>query len=148
MSETALAISNDGRFSGYASIFNRQDAGGDIVMPGAFTRTLEKRRDRIRMLFQHDPRQPVGIWDDMREDDRGLLVAGRLAAGIPRVDAVRRMIEGGALDGLSIGFRTIKATRQDGARKLWRVDLFEISIVTSPMLPGARIRSSVVEASP
>ncbi|WP_240232896.1 HK97 family phage prohead protease [Devosia lacusdianchii] len=138
----SIPIDGDGRFSGYASVFNRVDAGGDIVMPGAFAKSLTKRRDRIRLLFQHDPKEPVGTWEAIGEDSHGLFVAGRLVAGVERADALRRLIEDGALDGLSIGFRTVKATREGGKRKLWQIDLFEISIVTFPMMEDARIAPS------
>lgn len=137
-----IPIDSEGRFSGYASLFNRLDSGGDIVMPGAFSRSLAKRRDRIRLLFQHDPKEPVGTWEAIGEDANGLFVAGRLVPGVPRADALRRLIENGALDGLSIGFRTMRATREGGHRKLWQVDLFEISIVTFPMMEDARIAPS------
>lgn len=137
-----IAIDAEGRFSGYASLFNTLDAGGDMVMPGAFAQSLAKRAGRIRLLFQHDPKEPVGIWESLGEDRRGLFVAGRLVPGVPRADAIRRLIESRALDGLSIGFRTVKATRQDGHRKLWAIDLFEISIVTFPMLEEACIAAS------
>lgn len=138
----SIPIDASGRFSGYASLFNRLDSGGDIVMPGAFSKSLGQRRDRIRLLFQHDPKEPVGTWDSIVEDGQGLLVSGRLVPGVPRADALRRLIEGGALDGLSIGFRTVKATREGGHRKLWQIDLFEISIVTFPMMEDARIAPS------
>lgn len=137
-----IAIDSGGRFSGYASVFNRVDAGGDIVMPGAFAKSLATRRDRIRLLFQHDPKEPVGIWEAMAEDSHGLFVSGRLVPGVERADALKRLIENGALDGLSIGFRTVKATREAGKRKLWQIDLFEISIVTFPMMEDARIAPS------
>ena len=137
-----IPIDAEGRFSGYASIFNRLDSGGDIVMPGAFSKSLGKRQDRIRLLFQHDPKEPVGTWDAIGEDSHGLFVAGRLVPGVERADALRRLIERGALDGLSIGFRTVKATREGGHRKLWAIDLFEISIVTFPMMEDARIAPS------
>ena len=138
----SIPIDSEGRFSGYASIFNRLDSGGDIVMPGAFSKSLSKRRDRIRLLFQHDPKEPVGTWDAIGEDAYGLFVAGRLVPEVPRADALRRLIGNGALDGLSIGFRTVRATREGGHRKLWQVDLFEISIVTFPMMEDARIAPS------
>ena len=138
----AIPIDAEGRFSGYASIFNRLDSGGDIVMPGAFAKSLVRRRDRIRLLFQHDPKEPVGTWDTIGEDSHGLFVAGRLVPGVERADGLRRLIERGALDGLSIGFRTVKATREGGHRKLWQIDLFEISIVTFPMMEDARIAPS------
>lgn len=137
-----IPIDSEGRFSGYASIFNKLDSGGDIVMPGAFSKSLGKRRDRVRLLFQHDPKEPVGSWEAIGEDSHGLFVAGRLVPGVPRADALKRLIENGALDGLSIGFRTVRATREGGNRKLWQIDLFEISIVTFPMMEDARIAPS------
>lgn len=138
----AIPIDADGRFSGYASVFRRLDSGGDIVMPGAFATSLAKRRHRIRMLFQHDPKAPVGIWEAIGEDGQGLFVAGRLLPGVPRADALRTLIENRAIDGLSIGFRTVRATREGGSRKLWQLDLYEISIVTFPMMEDARIAAS------
>jgi HK97 family phage prohead protease len=137
-----LPIDSEGRFAGYASVFGRLDDGGDMVMAGAFRKSLGLRgRYRIKMLFQHDPKEPVGTWDAIREDDHGLWVEGRLVQDVPRADALRRLIARGAVDGLSIGFRTVKSTRasRDGARKLWEVDLWEISIVTFPMMDLARI---------
>lgn len=139
-----LAIDADGRFGGYASVFNRLDAGGDIVMPGAFAQSLGKRRSPVRMLFQHDPKEPVGVWEAVDEDRHGLFVAGRLVPGVPRADALKRLIESKALDGLSIGFRTVRATREGGARKLWQLELYEISIVIFPMMEDARIAPSAV----
>ena len=139
---SAIPIDSDGRFSGYASLYNRRDAGGDVVMPGAFTQSLARRGKRIRLLFQHDPKEPVGTWETIGEDGHGLFVTGRLVPGVPRADALRRLIENGALDGLSIGFRTVRASRAGGLRKLWQIDLFEISIVTFPMLEDARIAPS------
>lgn len=140
----AIPIDADGRFAGYASVFNRIDAGGDMVMPGAFARSLARRRDRVRMLFQHDPKEPVGRWEAIGEDGHGLFVAGQLVPGVPRADALRRLIETGALDGLSIGFRTVRATRESGHRKLWQIDLYEVSIVTFPMMEDARIAPSAI----
>ncbi|MBL8596321.1 MAG: HK97 family phage prohead protease [Devosia sp.] len=145
-----LPIDADGRFEGYASVFGKLDDGGDIVMPGAFRRSLGLRgRHRIKMLFQHDPKEPVGTWDAIREDDYGLWVEGRLVQDVPRADALRRLIAKGAVDGLSIGFRTIKSTRasREGHRRLWEVDLWEISIVTFPMMDLARIAPGKPPAS-
>jgi HK97 family phage prohead protease len=138
----AIPIDADGRFAGYASVFGRVDDGGDIVMPGAFRRSLNLRgRHRVKMLFQHDPKEPVGTWEKIGEDGFGLWVEGRLVPEVPRAEALKRLIARGAVDGLSIGFRTVKATRagpQDH-RRLWEVDLWEISIVTFPMMDLARI---------
>ena len=137
-----LPIDASGRFAGYASVFHKLDEGGDIVLPGAFRKSLGLRgKHRIKMLFQHDPKDPVGTWDTIREDDYGLYVEGRLVPEVPRAEALRRLIARGAVDGLSIGFRTVKATREgrSGNRRLHEVDLWEISIVTFPMMDLARI---------
>ena len=137
-----IPIDADGRFAGYASVFGKLDEGGDMVMPGAFRKSLNLRgRHRVKMLFQHDPKEPVGVWDRIAEDGFGLWVEGRLVGEVPRADALRRLIAKRAVDGLSIGFRTVKATRDGraGTRKLWEVDLWEISIVTFPMMDLARI---------
>lgn len=137
-----IPIDERGRFAGYASVFDRLDQSGDLVMPGAFAKSLARRgAARLRMLFQHDPREPVGNWEVAREDGYGLWVEGRLVPGVPRADALRRLIERRAIDGLSIGFRTERATREarSGHRRIWEIDLWEISIVTFPMLGEARI---------
>ena len=138
---SGIPIDAEGRFASYASVFNRLDSGGDIVLPGAFAKSLAKRRGRIRLLFQHDPKEPVGTWESMGEDGHGLFVTGRLVTGVPRSDALRRLIENRALDGLSIGFRTVRASRQAGKRLLHEIDLYEVSIVTFPMMEEARIAS-------
>ena len=79
----ALPIDANGRFAGYASVFHRVDEGGDIVLPGAFRKSLGLRgKHRIKMLFQHDPKDPVGTWDTIREDDFGLYVEGRLVGEV------------------------------------------------------------------
>lgn len=137
----AIPIDGDGRFSGYASVFNRLDGGGDVVLPGAFSKSLSRKRGRIRLLFQHDPKEPVGIWESLSEDSHGLFVNGQLTGGVPRAEALRRLIEARALDGLSIGFRTVRASREPGTgyRLLHEIDLYEVSIVTFPMMEDARI---------
>jgi HK97 family phage prohead protease len=137
-----IPIDAEGRFAGYASVFGEVDDGGDIVMPGAFRKSLGLRGlHRIKMLFQHDPKDPVGTWDRIAEDGFGLWVEGRLVGEVPRAEALRRLIAKGAVDGLSIGFRTVKSTRdpRSGYRRLWEIDLWEISIVTFPMMDLARI---------
>lgn len=138
-----IPVDADGRFAGYASVFNRLDSGGDIVLPRAFAKSLRSRAGRIRLLFQHDPKEPVGFWEELREDAHGLFARGKLVPGVPRADVLKRLIEAEALDGLSIGFRTVKASRQAGNRLLHEIDLYEISIVTFPMMEAARIAAPV-----
>lgn len=135
----------DGTFDGYASLFNREDLGRDIVLPGAFRDTLEHRGARgIKLLFQHDANQPIGVWDTLEEDGRGLYVRGRLMREVAKAREVMALMRAGALDGLSIGFRTVKARRDrtTGVRRLQKIDLWEISIVTFPLLPDARITTT------
>lgn len=132
----------DGIFEGYASLFGHQDLGRDIVLPGAFRESLGKRGAHgIKMLFQHDPNEPIGIWLELREDHRGLYAKGRLMREVARAREVLSLMQAGALEGLSIGFRTIDGRRdpKTGIRRLRKIDLWEISIVTFPMLPGARV---------
>ena len=132
---------------GYASLFNIVDDGGDIILPGAFAASLKESGAKgVRMLFQHDPREPVGIWLSLVEDGRGLKVRGRLTQGASRADDLARLIEEGAIDGLSIGFRARAAgrDRRSGLRRLGSVELIEISLVTFPMLRSARIRPPII----
>jgi hypothetical protein len=131
-----------GVFAGYASLFGVPDSAGDVVMPGAFAASLARRgTNGIRMLFQHDASKPIGTWIELREDSRGLFVRGRLAADVLQADEIGRLLHEGAIDGLSIGFRAVFATRDrvTRQRRLMKVDLWEISLVTFPMLEGARV---------
>jgi HK97 family phage prohead protease len=135
-------MSGDGSFSGYASVFGEVDLGSDVIERGAFRRSIEERgAGGIRMLYQHDPAQPIGAWRTIREDARGLYVEGVLAPGVARAKEVHALLKTGALDGLSIGFQTVKAGGADrsGVRRILEADLWEISVVTFPMLPSARI---------
>ncbi|MFD2181392.1 HK97 family phage prohead protease [Rhodoplanes azumiensis] len=137
-------VEPDGTVEGYASLFGEIDQARDMVMPGAFAQTLRTRGlRRIPMLFQHDPAEPIGIWLDLTEDIRGLKARGRLIPDVARAREVLALVREGAVDGLSIGFRTVKG-RIDPAtriRKLDVIDLWEISIVTFPLLSGARVRA-------
>ncbi len=129
-------------FSGYASLFGVPDMGGDVVVAGAFSASLARRGPGgIRMLFQHDAGQPIGTWLELREDSRGLFVRGQLAPGVQRAEELANLLHDGAVDGLSIGFRAVHATRDrlTRQRRLMKVDLWEISLVTFPQLEGARV---------
>ncbi len=135
-------VNEDGVFSGYASLFDVTDLARDSVSKGAFVKSLNARGvANIRMLFQHDPNEPIGQWLDMREDARGLLVKGKLALGVARAREVLALMRAKALDGLSIGFKTIRSRKDagTGVRRILEADLWEVSVVTFPMLPSARI---------
>ena len=132
----------DGTFSGYASLFNGVDLGRDLVMPGAFRDSLRLRGARgVKLLFQHDPNEPVGVWLELNEDGRGLHARRRLMPEVTRARVILRLMRAGALDGLSIGFRTVQGRTDpaSGVRRLDKIDLWEISVVTFPMLPEARV---------
>ena len=135
-------LAGDGSFSGYASLFGEIDLGKDMIERGAFSRSLQKRgAGGVRMLFQHDPCEPIGTWTKIREDGRGLYVEGVLSADVARAREVHALMKAGGLDGLSIGFQTVRARTdaKSGVRRVLEADLWEISIVTFPMLPSARI---------
>ncbi len=137
------AVEGGLKIEGYASYFGEADRGGDIVQPGAYARSLaglEARGGQVKMLWQHDPAQPIGVWDEVREDARGLYVKGRVLDDVARGREAAALIGAGAIDGLSIGYRTVKSTRNDkGQRLLNELELWEVSLVTFPMLPSARV---------
>jgi HK97 family phage prohead protease len=138
------SVDADGTVEGYASLFGEVDAARDMVMPGAFAQSLRQRDiRRVPMLFQHDPAEPIGIWLELREDFRGLYARGRLIPDVRRAAEVLALLRAGTSDGLSIGFRTVKGRidPKTRIRKLDAVDLWEISIVTFPLLVGARVRA-------
>lgn len=135
-------VEADGIFSGYASLFGVEDLSHDIVEKGAFLTSLGRRgTGGVKMLYQHDPTEPIGRWTEIRETARGLKVTGQLMTNIARGRDVLQMMREGVLDGLSIGFRTVKSRtdRKSGIRRLMEIDLWEISVVTFPMQPDARV---------
>ncbi|WP_236045267.1 HK97 family phage prohead protease [Pseudooceanicola endophyticus] len=139
-----LTVQADGlTIEGYASRFGACDQGGDIVQAGAYKSSLARlmaEGRRVKMLWQHDPAQPIGIWDEIREDATGLWVKGRLLEGVARGREAAELIRAGAIDGLSIGYRTKRSAKDDGGRRLLtELELWEVSLVTFPMLPSARV---------
>jgi HK97 family phage prohead protease len=138
-----LTVGADAVIEGYASLFGQGDQGGDIVQKGAYAGSLARLSAdarRVKMLWQHDPSQPIGVWDEVREDARGLHVKGRLLTATRMGAEAAALVAAGAIDGLSIGYRTLRATKTDkGQRLLQELELWEVSLVTFPMLPGARV---------
>lgn len=138
-----LNVSDDAVIVGYASLFGQADQGGDVVQAGAYAtsiKALERDGRRVKMLWQHDPSQPIGVWDEVREDAKGLWVKGRLLDSTQKGREAAALIAAGAIDGLSIGYRTQKAGKNDkGQRLLTELELWEVSLVTFPMLPSARV---------
>ncbi|UGV26086.1 HK97 family phage prohead protease [Rhodopseudomonas boonkerdii] len=141
---TRLALTPDGIIEGYASLFGAVDQARDMVMPGAFRLTLQQRGlRRIPMLFQHDPSEPIGVWLELREDMRGLWARGKLIPDVARARELLALLQAGAVDGLSIGYRTRHGAidPKTRIRRLHQVDLWEISLVTFPLLDGARVEA-------
>jgi HK97 family phage prohead protease len=93
------------------------------------------------MLYQHFPHAPIGVWEEITQDRRGLYVRGRLSTDVEQARDIRALLADGALNGLSIGFRTVRARRIQGGRELLEVELWEISVVTFPLLAGSTVTS-------
>lgn len=128
------------RVSGYASLFGQRDLSGDVVRRGAFAGSLLAQSSRrFPMLLGHDTKKPVGVWDRVTEDARGLYVEGRIFSGTKRADHALRLVMEEAVSGLSIGYRAVRHERLSAGRTLIEIDLFEISLVAFPMLRDARI---------
>lgn len=136
------ALTEEGTFEGYGSVFDVLDLDNEIVVPGAFTKSLKERGEGgIKMLWQHRSDEPVGIWPKVEEDARGLLVQGQFALKAIRGRDAYELLKIKALDGLSIGFRRVKweVDQDTGITRLTEIDLWEISPVTFPANTQARV---------
>jgi hypothetical protein len=132
------------RFAGYAAVFDRPDRGGDVVRRGAFERSLGRGAGSVPLLWQHDPARPVGRIEYLKEDKRGLRVIARLSGG-PVGREAAALLRDGAVAGLSVGYRVRKSSGA-APRALEEVELVEVSLVTVPMQPRARVHA--VESDP
>lgn len=121
-----------GRFAGYASVFNIVDNQRDMIIRGAFANTLKGRVSSIKLLWQHQQSEPIGVLDDMFEDEHGLYVEGRLLLQIQRAKEAHALLKSGALNGLSIGYSPVRyrIDAATGVRILSEIDLWEVSLVT------------------
>lgn len=141
--DAVLTVTDGTVVEGYASLFGKTDQGGDVVQKGAYGASLSAlaaKGRRVKMLWQHDPAQPIGVWDEVREDTQGLYVKGRILTEVEKGREAAALIAAGAIDGLSIGYRTKKAEKDTGGRRLLaELELWEVSLVTFPMLPEARV---------
>ncbi|MGF1659368.1 MAG: HK97 family phage prohead protease [Rubrimonas sp.] len=141
------AVREGARIEGYASVFDRPDDSGDEVAPGAFAASLARKGLGVKLLWQHDPAQPIGVWETLAEDERGLYARGRLLTELRQGAEAAALLRAGAIDGLSIGYRTLRAVKApNGGRRLVEIDLWEVSLVTFPMLPEARAVATGPEA--
>ena len=132
-------VSEDGTFTGYGSVFGVKDSYDEIVVPGAFVESIEQRKPAL--LWQHRSGEPIGVYEEVKEDSVGLFLRGRLALKTTRGAEAYELLRMNALSGLSIGFMT----REDSfdqttkIRTLKKVDLWEVSLVTFPANDAARI---------
>jgi HK97 family phage prohead protease len=129
-----------GTFTGLASVYNVTDLHGDIVLPGAFTKTVAERGGRVKLLYQHDPLAPIGI-AELSDSEAGLFVKGRLSLGTEKGREAYVLMRDGVLDSMSIGYESVKAKREEGVRKLSEIKLFEVSLVTFPANVLASVQS-------
>ncbi len=138
--KAALSVDEAGTISGIAWPFGSPDRVGDVITAGAF----KAAKAPLPMLAYHDPSAPVGVWSDVRETAQGLEVKGRLLVeDLALARELRALVSAGAVGGLSIGFRTLQSEpRRPSGRTIKKVDLLEISLVSVPAHPGARVTSA------
>lgn len=131
-------VGEDGAIEGLAAAYGNVDFGGDLIMPGAFTKTL-KGRKTLPMLLYHDQRLPVGVWSEFEDTSKGLKLKGRITTVTTSGAEALALARDGALGGLSIGYRAVKERYTDTARELIEVALHETSLVAIPMNERAQI---------
>lgn len=139
----AKSVRNDGTFSGYASTFGNVDSYGDIVMPGAFNKSLSTRPpQKVKMLWQHDSSQPIGVWHSIQEDSKGLFVKGKILKEIAKGAEAYALMKEGVIDSMSIGYMTLESEyTKSGIRQLNELGLMEVSLVTFPANDQATVTS-------
>lgn len=129
------SLDESGTFSGYGSIYGNKDAYGDVVMPGAFGKSLAehaRKGSKPKMFWQHDPHEPIGSWVNAEEDTKGLWLEGRLNMEVQRAREAYALLKAGDIDGLSIGYHVVSAEPDEkaGVLRLKELKLAEVSIVS------------------
>jgi HK97 family phage prohead protease len=132
------AVSDEGTFEGLLSVYNVVDLGGDLVEPGAFTKTISERGDEVPLLWQHDAKQPIGILK-LEDSPDALKVSGRLVLEVEKAREAHALMKAGVVKGLSIGYDTVRSVMDKGVRRLKELRLWEGSAVTFPMCEPATI---------
>lgn len=140
------AVGEEGVFEGYGAVFGNIDFGNDTIEAGAFAQTIKDiaaSGRKLPILWQHNTYAPIGVFEELKEDDNGLYVKGRLFTSVQAGREAYELLKGGAISGLSIGYGVVKSERDEttGIRTLKQLELFEISVVTFPMNDAARIDS-------
>lgn len=132
------SVDADGTFVGFASVYGNKDLGGDIVVKGAFTKTLQERGDKVPILWMHDHAQPIGM-GTLEDTPTGLKIKGKLTLAVVKAAEVHALMLDAIVSGLSIGYETVKQKFADGARQLTELKLYEVSAVTFPMNEEAQV---------
>lgn len=134
-------LDDSGVFAGYASVFSVIDQQQDMMIPGAFHDTLLKQSGKIKLLWQHDMKEPIGMIEQLMEDENGLYIKGRLLLDVARAQEAYSLLRNGVLSGLSIGYSPLRyeIDPATGVRLLKEVELWEVSLVTFPANSAARV---------
>lgn len=150
----AAHVTSEGatQFKGYASLYNVVDDHGDVIMPGAFDKSLQDRRRPVLMYFGHSPGRVPGKWLSVKSDDRGLWVHGEFTRGNREAEDIAASVRHGALGGLSVGL-TVPLSKIKSAKRgaqdvleFYEAQLNEISIVSAPALDIARIDMTTIKS--
>lgn len=139
MSLDVKAVGDEGQIEGYGAVFGNVDSYGDIIQAGAFMDSLRSRKPK--MLYQHRMEDPIGVWDEYKEDQKGLYMKGRIATKSTKGRDAYELVKAGAIDGLSIGYITRDYDMEGNNRRLKSVDLIETSLVTMPANSEAMVTS-------
>jgi len=134
------AIDDSGIFEGHAAVFGNKDLVDDVIVPGAFKKTLSEHSE-LPILWQHDTREPIGVTLEAAEDQKGLRVKGQLNLDVARGREAYSLLKQGAIKGLSIGYNVVKEAWQDSVRQIKEVRLWEWSLVTFPANPLAQVEA-------
>lgn len=126
------SLNDNGTFTGFAAVYGNVDQGNDVIDPGAFKTTLAARGGRVPLLYQHNPREPIGI-GNLTDSEKGLVIEGKLVLSVPRAKEAYDLLKEEVLRGLSIGYEVVQEKMVGGVRYLKEIKLFEVSLVTFPM---------------
>lgn len=143
----AVGDAEAGVFEGYGSVFGTVDSYNEIVAPGAFAESLADmaaKKRKVPVLWQHRTGQPIGVYEELREDENGLYVRGRLLVDdVALAREAYALLKAEAVSGLSIGYWVREDSFDDLTRQrtLKRLDLIEVSLVTFPANDDARVES-------
>lgn len=135
------SIDEAGVIEGYASVFEVVDAYGDVMKRGAFSSAIKQMENGAmpKMLWQHQPENPIGVWEHMEEDEHGLRIKGRLLLNLEKAREAYTLLKNNVLNGLSIGYIARNFDMKDGYRHLTNIDLIEVSLVTFPACTQAHL---------